>query len=107
MLIKPKSLSERTKTGLYLPPGVQEKEVVQSGYVMKVGPGYPLAQTPDEFDEPWKSGGEEKVKYIPLQVREGDLAIFMQKGSIEVLYKDEKYYIVPQHQILMVERDDF
>jgi chaperonin GroES len=107
VLIKPKSLNDRTKTGLYLPPGVQEKEVVQSGYVMKVGPGYPLAQTPEDIDESWKSGGEEKVKYIPLQVREGDLAIFMQKGSIEVLYKDEKYYIVPQHLILMVEREEF
>lgn len=106
VLIKPKSLSDKTKTGLYLPPGVQEREVVQSGYVMKVGPGYPLAQTPEEADEMWKNT-EEKVKYIPLQVKEGDLAIFMQKGSIEVLYKDEKYFIVPQNLILMVEREEF
>ena len=106
VLIKPKSLSDRTKTGLYLPPGVQEKEVVQSGYVMKVGPGYPLAQSPEDPDETWKST-DEKVKYIPLQVKEGDLAIFMQKGSVEVLYKEEKYFIVPQNQILMVEREDF
>jgi len=39
-------------------------------------------------------------------VREGDLAIFLQKGSIEVMYEDEKYYIVPQHLILMIVRDD-
>jgi len=106
VLIKPKSLSDKTKTGLYLPPGVQEREVVQSGYVMKVGPGYPLAQTSDDFDESWKKV-DEKVKYIPLQVKEGDLALFLQKGSIEVLYKDEKYFIVPQNQILMIERDDY
>jgi chaperonin GroES len=106
VLIKPKSLSDRTKTGLYLPPGVQEKEVVQSGYVMKVGPGYPLAQASDELDETWKAT-DEKVKYIPLQVKEGDLAIFMQKGSVEVVYKEEKYFIVPQNQILMVEREEF
>ena len=106
VLIKPKSLSDKTKSGLYLPPGVQEKEVVQSGYVMKVGPGYPLAQSSEDPDESWKNT-EEKVKYIPLQVKEGDLAIFMQKGSIEVLYKDEKYFIVPQNQILMIEREDF
>jgi chaperonin GroES len=106
VLIKPKSLSDRTKTGLYLPPGVQEKEIVQSGYVMKVGPGYPLAQAPEELDETWKAT-DEKVKYIPLQVKEGDLAIFMQKGSVEVVYKEEKYFIVPQNQILMVEREEF
>jgi len=105
VLIKPKSLSDKTKTGLYLPPGVQEKEVVQSGYVMKVGPGYPLPQMGDEIDESWKNS-DEKIKYVPLQVKEGDLAIFLQKGSIEVLYKDEKYFIVPQNQILMVEREE-
>ncbi len=105
VLIKPKSLNDKTKTGLYLPPGVQEKEVVQSGYIMKVGPGYPVPQIGDELDESWKNT-DEKVKYVPLQVKEGDLAVFLQKGSIEVLYKDEKYFIVPQNQILMVERED-
>jgi co-chaperonin GroES (HSP10) len=106
VLIKPKSLSDKTKTGLYLPPGVQEKEIVQSGYIMKVGPGYPLAQASEDIDESWKAT-DEKVKYIPLQVKEGDLAVFLQKGSIEVVYKDEKYFIVPQNQILMIEREDF
>lgn len=106
VLIKPKSLSDKTKTGLYLPPGVQEKEIVQSGYIMKVGPGYPLAQASEDIDESWKAT-DEKVKYIPLQVKEGDLAVFLQKGSIEVVYKDEKYFIVPQNQILMIEREEF
>jgi len=106
VLIKPKSLSDKTKTGLYLPPGVQEKEIVQSGYVMKAGPGYPLAQASEDIEESWKAT-DEKVKYIPLQVKEGDLAVFLQKGSIEVLYKDEKYFIVPQNQILMIEREEF
>lgn len=106
VLIKPKSLTDKTKTGLYLPPGVQEKEIVQSGYVMKAGPGYPLAQATEDMEESWKAT-DEKVKYIPLQVKEGDLAVFLQKGSVEVLYKDEKYFIVPQNQILMIEREEF
>lgn len=105
VLIKPKTFDDRTKTGLYLPPGIQEKEVVQSGYVMKVGPGYPIPHYHDNFDELWK-GIEEEVKYIPLQVREGDLALFLQKGAVEVVYEDEKYYIVPQHLILMVIREE-
>ena len=88
----------------YLPPGVQEKEQIQSGYIIKTGPGYPIP-IPMEEDEPWKDK-DENVKYVPLQAREGDLAIFLQKGAFEVIYQDEKYYIVPQSSILMLERED-
>ena len=105
VLIKPKSQSDKTKSGLFLPPGVQEKEKIQSGYILKVGPGYPLPSPGEDYDEPWKQP-DEKVKYIPLQVKEGDLAIFLQKGAFEVIYNAEKYFIVPQHSILMVERDE-
>jgi len=105
VLIKPKSQTDKTKSGLFLPPGVQEKEKIQSGYILKVGPGYPLPSPSEDYDELWKKA-DEKIKYIPLQVQEGDLALFLQKGAFEVIYNDEKYFIVPQHSILMVERDE-
>ena len=41
VLVKPRKKSERTDSGLYLPPGVREKEKIQYGYVVKIGPGYP------------------------------------------------------------------
>jgi chaperonin GroES len=104
VLIRPVKESERTESGLYLPPGVQEKEKIQRGYVIKVGPGYPLPMPADE-DDMWK-GKEEQVKYLPLQAQEGDLAIFLQKGAIEVMYENEKYFIVPQSSILMLEREE-
>lgn len=104
VLIKPKKQTEKTESGLYLPPGIQEKEKIQSGYVMKTGPGYPIP-LPTEEDEPWKEH-EEKVKYIPLQAKEGDLAVFLQKGSFEVMFEGEKYFIVPQSSILMLEREE-
>lgn len=104
VLIKPKSLSDKTSTGLYLPPGIQEKEQVRSGYVIKVGPGYPIP-LPSDTDEPWKNT-EDKIKYIPLQAKTGDLALFLQRDAIEVLYEGEKYFIVPQHAILLLERDE-
>lgn len=104
VLIRPKKQAEKTASGLYLPPGIQEKEKVQSGYIIKVGPGYPIPM-PFEDDEPWKDN-EEKVKYIPLQVEEGDLAVFLQRGAIEIMYGNEKLYIVPQSSILMLERDE-
>lgn len=104
ILIKPKKQSEQTRSGLFLPPGVQEKESVQSGYVVKAGPGYPIP-IPAEEDELWKDR-EEQVKYIPLQAKEGDLAIFLQKGAVEVIYGNEKYFVVPQSSILMLEREE-
>ncbi len=104
VLIKPGKQNDKTASGLYLPPGVQEKEKIQSGYVIKVGPGYPLPLPADEEDS-WK-GREDQVKYLPLQAQEGDLAIFLQKGAIEVMYESEKYFIVPQASILMLEREE-
>lgn len=104
VLIRPSKQSDKTASGLYLPPGVQEKEKIQSGFVIKVGPGYPLPMPADE-DDLWK-GKEEQIKYLPLQAQEGDLAIFLQKGAIEVIYEGEKYFIVPQSSILMLEREE-
>ena len=104
VLIRPKKSSDKTQSGLYLPPGVKEKEKVQSGYVIKTGPGYPIPM-PAEEDELWKDKVEE-IKYIPLQAKEGDLAIFLQNGAVEVNYENEKLYIVPQASILLLERDE-
>ncbi len=104
VLIKPAKETDKTESGLYLPPGVQEKERIQRGYVIKVGPGYPLPMPADE-DDLWK-GREDQVKYLPLQAEEGDMAIFLQKGAIEVIYEKEKYYIVSQASILMLEREE-
>lgn len=103
VLIKPKSPSDRTSTGLYLPPTVTEKEQVQSGYVVKVGPGYPIP-SPME-DEPWKEP-DEKVKYMPLQAQEGDLAIYLQRNAIDLEYDSEQYVIVPQSAILLLDRTE-
>ena len=103
VLISPAKPNERTDTGLYLPPGVGEREKVQQGYVIKTGPGYAIPLPVEE--ETWKSS-EEQVKYVPLQAKEGDLAIFLLSGATEVLYENDKYYIVPQSAILMLEREE-
>ena len=103
VLIRPTKPDERTDSGLYLPPGVGEREKVQQGYIIKIGPGYVVPMPPE--DEPWK-GAEDQVRYIPLQAREGDLAIFLLSGATEVMYQGEKYFIVPQSAILMLEREE-
>jgi chaperonin GroES len=103
VLIRPKSPSDRTNSGLYLPATITEKEQVQSGYVVKVGPGIPIPSSSE--DEPWKAS-EEKVKYMPLQAMEGDVAIYIQRNAIEIEYDGEKYVVVPQSSILMLERSE-
>jgi len=104
ILIKPKVPQSQTKSGLYLPPGVNENEKVQIGYVLKVGPGYPIPSVSDA-DEPWKSRADEP-KYVPLQPKEGDQAVYLQSSAIEIELNKEKYIVVPQSAILLLLRDD-
>lgn len=104
ILIKPKTPQSKTKSGLYLPPGVNENEKVQIGYVLKVGPGYPIPSV-NETDEPWKNRTEEP-RYVPLQPKEGDQAVYLQNSAIEIEFNKEKYFVVPQSAILLLLRDN-
>lgn len=104
VLIKPKDQMEKTKSGLYLPPGVKEKEKIYSGYVVKVGPGYPIPAI-QEVDEPWKDRSDD-VKYVPLQPKPGDLAVYLQHSAYEFEYNKSKYIIVPHSAILLLIRDE-
>ncbi len=103
VLVRPQEDTNKTSSGLYLPAGVAEKEKIQSGYVIKVGPGYATA-TANE-DEMWKQT-DEQVKYIPLQAKEGDLAIFLRKEAFEIEFEKEKFLIVPNQAILLLIRND-
>ena len=103
VLIKPEDNLQKTNSGLYLPPSVIEKEKVQGGYIVKVGPGYPVASATED-DEPWK---EDRVtKYIPLQAKPGDFALYLKKDSIDIEFQKEKLVIVPQAAILLLHRED-
>ncbi len=104
VLIKPASPEERSSGGLYLPPGVYEKEKVQKGYVIKTGPGY-VIPLPVDQEESWKPE-EEKIKYVPLQAKTGDLALFLISAATEIRYEEEKYFIVPHNAVLMLEREE-
>jgi chaperonin GroES len=104
ILIKPKTPQSKTKSGLLLPPGVNENEKVQIGFVVKVGPGYPIPAV-SEQEEPWKNNPQEP-RYVPLQPKEGDQAVYLQNSAIEIEFNKEKYVIVPHSAILILLRDD-
>ncbi len=105
VLIKPDLSEERTKVGLYLPQTVKSREEVIGGVVVQTGPGIPLADPSDVSDEPWKHRRTE-VKYLPVQARPGDYALFLQKAGVEIQYEGEKYMIVPQSALLILIREE-
>jgi chaperonin GroES len=104
VLISPDKGTERTAHGLYLPPGVREKEKVHSGYVMNVGPGYPIPNPKYMDQETWSPTQNDPVKYLPLQAEEGDYALFVRESAVDVEYENENYLIVPHAAILMLIR---
>jgi len=104
VLIAPDKDQDRTPHGLYLPPGVKEKEKVQSGIVVQVGPGYAIANPQFIDQEPWSTSPKEPVKYIPLQAEEGDVAVFLRESAIELEYEGTTYLIVSHSSILMLIR---
>jgi chaperonin GroES len=104
VLILPDKEKEQTRQGLYLPPGVREKEKVQGGYIVQVGPGYPVVNPNFIDQEPWSTTPKDPVKYIPLQAEEGDYALFLKESSLEIEYEEKQYLIVPQSAILLLIR---
>ena len=103
VLIRPRDMETRTKSGLVLPATVKEKEEIQSGYVLKTGPGYPIPT--GDLDESWKPSGED-TRYIGLQTQPGDLAIFLKSRTYDIEFENEKYLIVPHSAILLLIRDE-
>jgi len=106
VLIRPDKGEKKSKAGLYLPPSVIEKQEILSGIIVEVGPGIPLGNPEENIDEPWSSNDNSTVKYIPTQADIGDMALFLNKASIEIKIENDDYLIVPQSAILTLIRDD-
>lgn len=104
VLIKPTEPVNRTESGLYLPQGMHRSEELRTGYVIKVGPGYPVPMVQD-IDEPWKEE-RENVKYVSLQASPGDMAVYLQKNVFEIVFNKEEYVIASHAAILLVVRED-
>ena len=100
VLIKPETGEERTNAGLILPQTVADKAQVQSGRVVSVGPGVPMPLADQEDEEPWRQA-ERSARYIPMQAKQGDLALYLRKAAVEIKFEGEDYLIVPQAAILV------
>lgn len=105
VLLKVDSGEERTDTGLILPQTVAEKAQVQSGRVVALGPGVPMPFGEDNEDEPWRQS-ERQPRYIPMQAKVGDQALFLRKATVEIQYEGQTYLIAPQSAILILLREE-
>ena len=81
LLIEPEEGEERSKVGLYLPASAVDNQAVQAGTVVATGPGTPITAPTDLDEEPWRiTGGE--PRFLPVQARPGDYAIFFRRAAV-------------------------
>ena len=108
VLISPEEGEERSRVGLYLPASAVDAQAVQTGTVVATGPGTPISAPTEVDDEPWKhlggTGGSEP-RYLPMQARVGDYAIFFRKAAVEITFEGRKYLVVPQAALLSLVRE--
>lgn len=103
LLISPEQGEERSRVGLYLPATAVDAQAVQGGTVLATGPGTPISPPTELGEEPWRiTSGE--ARYLPVQARKGDYAIFFRRAAVEITFEDEKYLVVPQAAVLVLVR---
>jgi co-chaperonin GroES (HSP10) len=105
VLIAPEEGEERTRVGLYLPQTALDQLAVQGGRVLATGPGTPLAEPAALDDEPWKISARDGARYVPMQARIGDYALFFRKAAVEITFENTKYLVVPLAAILVLVRN--
>jgi chaperonin GroES len=105
VLVAPEEGEDRTRVGLYLPPSAVDAQAVQGGKVVATGPGTPISAPTELGEEPWKIASGE-AKYMPVQARVGDYAIFFRRAAVEITFEGNRYLVVPQAAILTLVRED-
>lgn len=106
VLIAPEEGENRSRVGLYLPPTAIDSQAVQGGTVVAAGPGTPISAPTELDDEPWKiSSGE--ARYLPVQARVGDYALFFRRAAVEITFEGKPYLVVPQAAILVLMREPY
>jgi chaperonin GroES len=105
VLVKVEDSEQRTRVGLYLPPTAVDSQQVQGGEIVATGPGHPMPDPGESSDEPWKARARE-TRYVPMQAKIGDYALFFRKAAVEITFENETFLVVPQHAILALVREE-
>jgi co-chaperonin GroES (HSP10) len=105
VLVTPEEGEERTSVGLYLPPTAVDRQAVQGGRIVATGPGTAISAPTELNDEPWKVPSGE-ARYVPMQARPGDYALFFRKAAVEITFESQRYLVIPQAAILVLVRSE-
>ncbi len=106
VLVQLEDGEQRTKVGLYLPSTAVDSQAVQGGEIVSTGPGLALPDLADHGEDPWKTADSEpSARYVPMQARVGDFALFFRKAAVEITFENELFLVVPQSAILALVRD--
>ena len=105
VLVRAEEGDDRTKVGLYLPSTAIDAQAVQGGRIVATGPGLPMPDLAPNTDEPWRTPARE-MRFVPMQARAGDFALFFRKAAVEITFEQERYLVVPQTAILALVRED-
>ena len=106
VLVKVVDGEERTNVGLYLPPTAVDNQAVQGGTIVATGPGLPLPAPDAGSDEPWRVTQSRETRFVPMQAKIGDYALFFRKAAVEITFESERFLVVPQAAILALVRDE-
>lgn len=104
VLIRLEEGEERTNHGLYLPPTAVDNQAVQGGRIIATGPGTPMPDLSEPGEEPWKVPSRQ-TKFVPMQAKAGDYALFFRKAAVEISFEQDRFLVVPQAAILALVRD--
>ena len=104
VLIVPDLGEERSNVGLYLPKWALEKEAIQSGTIVEIGPGLPMAAPTDIDEESWRPKNANPT-FSALQAKVGDYAVFLRKAAVEIKLDGDTFLIVPQAALLVLIRE--
>ncbi|HEX6536139.1 MAG TPA: co-chaperone GroES family protein [Gemmatimonadaceae bacterium] len=104
VLIAVEEGEERSKVGLYLPPSAVDSQAVQGGRIIATGPGLPMPEPGDLGEEPWRAVSRE-TRFLPMQARVGDYALFFRRAAVEITFENDRYLVVPQSAILALVRE--
>lgn len=106
ILVKPEEGEERTRAGLFLPQTAVSARMAMGGWVVGIGPGYPVPHLADPYEESLQED-EPRTRYMPLQAQEGDYVLFLRKAAVEITFEKQQYLIVPNSAVLVLVREDW
>jgi len=103
VLVRPEEGESMTNAGLILPASVADREEVQTGRVLVVGPGMALPPSSLELEDDSRRA---VPRWAAMQARPGDLVVFSRKAAVDIVVEDDKLVVVPHAALLVILRSE-